>query len=84
MSQAITYSEALPEPCGHHESRLRPPRAGHHHPSEVAFRGHDVSGGLQQHHGDGYLLRLPANAAGLRDALNAANTGATTAHELVD
>lgn len=84
MSQAITYSEArqnladtMNRVCDHHEPVIITRQKS---PSVVMMSLEDYNSIMET----AYLLRSPANAARLRDALNAANTGATTAHELVD
>lgn len=84
MSQAITYSEArqnladtMNRVCDHHEPVIITRQKS---PSVVMMSLEDYNSIMETT----YLLRSPANASRLRDSLNAANTGATTAHELVD
>lgn len=84
MSQAITYSEArqnladtMNRVCDHHEPIIITRQKS---PSVVMMSLEDYNSIMET----AYLLRSPANASRLRDSLNAADTGATTAHELVD
>lgn len=84
MSQAITYSEArqnladtMNRVCDHHEPVIITRQKS---PSVVMMSLEDYNSIMET----AYLLRSPANASRLRDSLNAANAGATTAHELVD
>ena len=84
MSQAITYSEArqnladtMNRVCDHHEPVIITRQKS---PSVVMMSLEDYNSIMET----AYLLRSPANASRLRESLIAANTGATTAHELVD
>ena len=84
MSQAITYSEArqnladtMNRVCDHHEPVIITRQKS---PSVVMMSLEDYNSIMET----AYLLRSPANASRLRESLNAANTRATTAHELVD
>lgn len=84
MPQAITYSKArqnladtMNRVCDHHEAVIITRQKS---PSVVMMSLEDYNSIMET----AYLLRLPANASRLRDSLSAANTGATTAHEMVD
>ena len=84
MSQAITYSEArqnladtMNRVCDHHDPVIITRQKS---PSVVMMSLEDYNSIMET----AYLLRSPANASRLRDSLNAADTGSTTAHELVD
>ena len=74
MSQAITYSEArqnLAETMN---------RVCDHHEPVIITRQKSPSVVMET----AYLLRSPANAARLREAIQAADTGKAIPHELED
>ena len=84
MSQAITYSEArqnlaetMNRVCDHQEPVIitRPKS-----PSVVMMSLEDYNSIMET----AYLLRSPANAARLRAAIQAADTGKAIPHELED
>lgn len=83
MSQAITYSEArqnladtMNRVCDHHEPIIITRQKS---PSVVMMSLEDYNSLMET----AYLLRSPANASRLREALNAATTGDTSTHKLV-
>ena len=84
MSQAITYSEArqnladtMNRVCDHHEPVIITRQKS---PSVVMMSLEDYNSIMET----AYLLRSPVNATRLRESLNAASSGNTSAHELVD
>lgn len=84
MSQAITYSEArqnladtMNRVCDHHEPVIITRQKS---PSVVMMSLEDYNSIMET----AYLLRSPANAARLRESLNAARCDNTSAHELED
>lgn len=84
MSQAITYTEArqnLAETmnlvCDHHEPVIITRQKS---PSVVLMSLEDYNAIMET----AYLLRSPANAARLREALHAADAGKTVQHDLED
>ena len=84
MSQAITYSEArqnlaetMNRVCDHHEPVIITRQKS---PSVVMMSLEDYNSIMET----AYLLRSPANAARLREAIQAADTGKAIPHELED
>ena len=84
MSQAITYTEArqnlaetMNRVCDHHEPVIITRQKS---PSVVLMSLEDYNAIMET----AYLLRSPANAARLRDALHAADPGKTVQHDLED
>ena len=84
MSQAITYSEArqnlaetMNRVCDHHEPVI-------HYPAEITLCGHMSLEDYNSIMETAYLLRSPANAVRLREAIQAADTGKAIPHELED
>ena len=82
MSQAITYSEArqnlaetMNRVCDHHEPVIITRQKS---PSVVMMSLEDYNSIMET----AYLLRSPANAARLREAIQAADTGKAIPHEL--
>ena len=84
MSQAITYSEArqnlaetMNRVCDHHEPVIITRQKS---PSVVMMSLEDYNSIMET----AYLLRSPANAVRLREAIQAADTGKAIPHELED
>lgn len=84
MSQAITYSEArqnlaetMNRVCDHHEPVIITRQKS---PSVVMMSLEDYNSIMET----AYLLRSPANAVRLREAIQAADTGKAILHELED
>jgi antitoxin YefM len=84
MSQAITYTEArqnlaetMNRVCDHHEPVIITRQKS---PSVVMMSLEDYNAIMET----AYLLRSPANAARLREALHAADAGKTVQHDLED
>ncbi|WP_415966079.1 type II toxin-antitoxin system Phd/YefM family antitoxin [Desulfovibrio piger] len=83
MSQAITYTEArqnlaetMNRVCDHHEPVIITRQKS---PSVVLMSLEDYNAIMET----AYLLRSPANAARLREALHAADAGKTVQHDKV-
>ena len=81
MSQAITYSEArqnlaetMNRVCDHHEPVIITRQKS---PSVVMMSLEDYNSIMET----AYLLRSPANAARLREAIQAADTGKAIPHD---
>ena len=84
MSQAITYTEArqnlaetMNRVCDHHEPVIITRQKS---PSVVLMSLEDYNAIMET----AYLLRSPANAARLREALHAADASKTVQHDLKD
>ena len=84
MSQAITYSEArqnlaetMSRVCDHHEPVIIIRQKS---PSVVMMSLEDYNSIMET----AYLLRSPVNAARLREAIQASDTGKAIPHELED
>ena len=84
MSQAITYSEArqnlaetMNRVCDHHEPVIITRQKS---PSVVMMSLEDYNSIMET----AYLLRSPANAVRLREAIQAADTGKAIPQELED
>ena len=84
MSQAITYSEArqnlaetMSRVCDHHEPVIITRQIS---PSVVMMSLEDYNSIMET----AYLLRSPVNAARLREAIQASDTGKAIPHELED
>ena len=84
MSQSITYTEArqnlaetMNRVCDHHEPVIITRQKS---PSVVLMSLEDYNAIMETAH----LLRSPANAARLRDALQAAESGEFAPHDLED